>query len=72
MRVGEQLRFGITAKLFASAPRPSSAPFGGTFPEGKARGAFRAAVRAKVAAVHQWEGQATPLHYDCGSGSTEA
>ena len=32
MRVGEQLRFGTTAKLSVSAPRPSSAPFGGTCP----------------------------------------
>ena len=32
MRVGEQLRFDETAKLSLSAPRPSSAPFGGTCP----------------------------------------
>ena len=44
MRVGEHLRFGTTAKLSISAPRPSSAPFGGTFPEGKVWGAFRPPV----------------------------
>ena len=40
MRVGEQLRFAEHAKLSVSAPRPSSAPFGGTFPEGKVWGAY--------------------------------
>ena len=33
MRVGEQLRFAEHAKLCFSAPRPSSAPFGGTCPD---------------------------------------
>ena len=32
MRVGEQSRFAEHAKLFVSAPQPSSAPFGGTCP----------------------------------------
>ena len=44
MRVVEQLRFGCTAKRTVSAPRPSSAPFGGTFPEGKVWGAYRPAA----------------------------
>ena len=47
MRVGEQLRFDVQAKLSVSAPRPSSAPFGGTFPEGKARGHLRSASACK-------------------------
>ena len=64
MRVGEQLRLAENAKQTVSAPRPSSAPFGGTFPEGKARGAFRSAVRANTTAANQREGQAPPLHYD--------
>ena len=64
MRVGEQLRFAEHAKLFASAPLPSSAPCGGTFPEGKVWGAFRSLVRAKAAAANQREGQAPPLRYD--------
>ena len=45
MRAGEQLRFAEHAKLCFSAPQPSSAPFGGTFPEGKVWGACDLPVR---------------------------
>ena len=64
MRAGEQLRFAKHAKLCFSAPRPSSAPFGGTFPQGKARSAYDSRLRAKAAAANQRAGQAPPLHYD--------
>ena len=48
MRAGEQLRFAEHAKLFVSAPRPSSAPFGGTFPEGKVKGCLRFAAASGI------------------------
>ena len=64
MRAGEQLRFAETAKQIVSAPRPSSAPFGGTFPEGKVWGGYNSPLRAKSTAANQREGQAPPLHYD--------
>ena len=47
MRAGEQLRFDVHAKLSVSAPRPSSGPFGATFPQGKVWGAHHPAVRQK-------------------------
>ena len=48
MRVGEQLRFDVHAKLSVSAPRPSSVACGDSFPQGKLWGAYISPVRQKI------------------------
>ena len=57
MRVGEQLRFAEYAKLCFSASRPSSAPFGGTFPQGKLGALSKSTVLQKNSSAYQREGQ---------------
>ena len=58
MRAGEQLRFGTTAKLCFSAPRPSSGSLREP-PSPRGRQGVHTAlpVRAKAAAAHQRAGQ---------------
>ena len=47
MRVEEQSRFDVHAKLCVSAPRPSSVACGDSFPEGKPRGPQQIGTAAK-------------------------
>ena len=64
MRVGEQLRFGITAKRSASAPPVLIRPLRGHLPPGEGMGASYSGVHANAVSACQQAGQAPPLRYD--------